>query len=69
MKIAIKIFMIIGSVVMAAAIIPLIWCIPMYMHYSKCAETGKHPSLAFKICTLLFVNVVAGILMLVDDAC
>ena len=64
-----KIFMVIGavSVTLGTCLIGAIWCIPMTMHYFKKTESGEPVSLAFKICTLLFVSQVAGILMLVED--
>lgn len=63
-----KAFMIVGCVSGACAFfIPLLWMLPMFMHYDKCLKQRKEVSTSFKICTLLFVNVVAGVLMLVDD--
>ena len=63
-----KIFMIIGTVASALSLflIPLAWCIPMTMAYWKKLKTGEPISVGFKICTLLFVNTIAGILMLCD---
>lgn len=62
-----KIFMIIGCVVMGFWLIPLAWCIPMTVSY--CNKLSRHEpvSLAFKVCTLLFVSQVAGICMLCDS--
>ncbi|MGI6594970.1 MAG: hypothetical protein ACOX24_07880 [Christensenellales bacterium] len=62
-----KAFMIVGTVVMGLYLIPLIWCLPMTISYSKKIEKGEEVSAGFKICTLLFVNMVAGILMLADN--
>ena len=62
-----KIFMIIATVLSAAAIIPLFWCIPMIIHYNKCLKDGKPVSVGFKVCTLLFVSLIAGVLMLCDN--
>lgn len=66
---ATKIFMIIGTVVMGLTcfLIPLAWCIPMTISYYKKIENGEPISVGFKICTLLFVNLLAGIFMLVDS--
>ena len=63
---AAKIFMIISCVIYAFSLIPLAWCIPMTVHLYRVAERGETPSTAFKICSLLFVNTIAGILMLCD---
>ena len=49
-------------------LIPLAWMIPMTVHYAKITRTGKSPTTGFKVCTLLFVNLIAGILMLCDSA-
>lgn len=59
-----KIFMIISCVVMGLWIITLAWTIPMTMSYSKKIENGEPVTTGFKVCTLLFVNVIAGVLML-----
>ena len=65
---AAKVFMIIGTVVMGLTLwlIPLAWCIPMTVSYFKKIANGEPISTGFKVCTLLFVNVVSGILMLCD---
>lgn len=62
-----KILMIITTVCSAWLIIPLAWCIPMILHYNKCLKNGEPVSTAFKVCVLLFVNTIAGILMLCDN--
>ncbi len=54
-------------VVAFVMLIPLCWILPMTLLYNKAAKNGKKVSLAFEICTLLFVNTFAGILMLVDS--
>ena len=46
--------------------IAVAWCIPMTVHYFKCCEDNRQPSTGFKVCTLLFVNLIAGICMLID---
>lgn len=62
-----KVFMILGCVSMAFLyLIPLAWCIPMTIHYFKAIKNGEKLSTAFKVCSLLFVNLVAGIIMLCD---
>lgn len=43
-------------------LIPLAWTIPMTVYYFKHEKVG----IAFKICALLFVNLIAGICMLCD---
>ena len=66
LKTTAKIFMIISTIIFAIWLIPLCWCIPMIVNLSDSIRTNKPLSIEFKICTLLFVNVVAGILLLCD---
>lgn len=62
-----KIFMIIACVINAIPwLIPLAWCIPMTVHLSNAEKNKEKVSVGFKICTLLFVSLVAGILLLCD---
>lgn len=63
---AAKVFMIISTVVMGLYIIPLAWCLPMTISYFNKVKYNQPVSTAFKICSLLFVNTIAGILMLCD---
>ena len=62
-----KIFMIIMTVLAGFALFPLIWMVPMTVHYSHCIRDGRKAGVAFAICTLLFCSVVSGILILVDE--
>ena len=48
-------------------LIPLCWLIPMYKYFIKCRRENIQISIAFKICTLIFVNVIAGILILIRE--
>ena len=61
---AIKVFLIIGCIVGGFALIPLAWCIPMTVSVFRTYNKGCDVSTGMKVCTLLFVNVVAGIIML-----
>ena len=61
-----KIFMIISAVLYAWCLIPLIWCIPMITSLSNKMRTGEKVTTSFKVCTLLFVSLIAGILLLCD---
>ena len=49
-----------------SCLIPLAWEIPMVIVLSDKIKNGKPISTGFKVCTLLFVNTVAGILLLCD---
>ena len=66
LAIAAKILMIISTVAMGLYLIPLAWCIPMTISYCKKIKAGEPVSTGFKVCTLLFVNTISGILMLCD---
>ena len=61
-----KVFMIIGALAQAWAVLPLAWCIPMIIVYFKKTKNGEPVSTAFKVCTLIFVNIWAGVFMLCD---
>ncbi len=64
---AAKILMIVSTVIMGFYIIPLAWCIPMTIAYNNMLKNNQPVSTGFKICTLLFVNTISGILMLCDN--
>ena len=61
------IFMIISTVSLGIFIIPLAWCIPMTIHCYRCYEGQEKASIGFSICTLIFVSLVAGILLIVES--
>lgn len=67
LKSMIGILMIVSTVAAASGLIPLAWCIPMTVSYYKHAEEKKALSTSFKVCTVIFVNSTAGIMMLLDD--
>ena len=66
---AAKVFMVLGTVInsLLLYVIPLAWCLPMTIIYFKKINKGEPVGVGFKICTLLFVNTIAGILMLCDS--
>ena len=59
-------FMVVGTVILGLAIIPLAWCLPMTIIARQKIKKGQELGVGFKVCTLLFVNLVAGILLLCD---
>ncbi|MGN1223120.1 MAG: zinc-ribbon domain-containing protein [Christensenellales bacterium] len=60
-----KIFMIIGTIASAFFyLIPLAWTIPMTVSFYNKVNNNEKISVGFKVCSLLFVNTIAGILML-----
>ena len=66
LTIIVFVLMIIGTVTLGFALIPLIWCIPMTIHYNNLRENKEKPSLAFAICSLIFVSVFAGVIMIIQ---
>ena len=68
LRTAAKVFMILGCVFTAFYfLIPLCWTVPMTVSYCRRSAQGIPIGTGFKVCSLLFVNLVAGILMLCDD--
>ena len=66
---ATKVFMIIATVLMALWTfgIALAWCLPLTIGYCNKIKRGEPISTGFKVCSLLFVSMIAGILMLCDN--
>ena len=44
--------------------LPLAWVLPMTLNYIKKSKANEPTTLAFKICTLIFVSLLVGVLML-----
>ena len=57
---------VISTVSVCWAIIPLAWMIPMTVHSWGIYKGTKANSVAFAVCTLIFVNVIGGILLCVS---
>ncbi len=55
---------IIGIAYIVASCIPLAWCLPMTLTLNRKIKNHESVGIAFKICTLIFVNTIAGILLL-----
>ena len=62
--IAAKIFLIISCVAQGVFLLPLAWCLPITISICKKLNSGEPISVGLKICALLFVNTIAGILLL-----
>lgn len=58
------VFMILSCVFLGLYLIPLIWCIPMTVCLNRQLKSGEPISVGFKICILIFVSLIAGILLL-----
>ena len=65
---AINVFMILSCVLMGIAfLISLAWTLPMTLSVRRRLSNREPIGVGFKVCTLLFVNLVAGILLLCAD--
>lgn len=64
---AAKVFMIISCISMGWMIIPLFWLIPMTCKISNREKNNEKLSTGFKVCVLLFANVLSGIFLLCDN--
>ena len=62
------VMMILGTVAIALCtfLIGLAWTIPMTVLYYNKIKRGEPISTGFKVCSLLFVSMIGGILMLCD---
>lgn len=60
------VLMIIVTVITAFALIPMAWCIPMTISVKRNYKSGKKNSIGLKVCTLLFMGLIPGILLLCD---
>lgn len=58
---------VISCVLGTAAIIPLAWMIPMTVHSWGIYKGKKPNTIPFGVCTLIFVNLIGGILLLVSN--
>lgn len=58
------VFAIISCVAFGFALFPLAWMIPMTVYMSRKLNAREPMSIAFKVCTLIFLNTVSGILLL-----
>lgn len=61
------IFMIISTVSVGWAIIPLAWMVPMTVMAWGIYKGTRPNTTAFGVCSLIFVSLVAGILLLVSN--
>lgn len=61
------IFCIISTVSMAVFILPLAWCIPMTVRAWGIYKGTKPNTTVFGVCSLIFLSLVAGILLLISN--
>lgn len=53
-----------GVIIMLCCCIPLAWTLPMTITVNNRAKNHEPIGVALKVCTLIFVNTIAGILLL-----
>lgn len=57
----------ISTIACGWCIIPLAWMVPLTISVYKGYKGEKEMSMALRVCVLIFVNMIAGILLLVDN--
>lgn len=67
METIVKILLILGCVSFGWMIIPLAWCIPITVTIFKRFKNNEPIRTGLKVCTLIFVNLIAGICLLCMD--
>lgn len=61
------IFSAIGLICGIGSLVPLLYGIPMTVYCYKAYKGTYEPSIAFSVCLLIFFNLIAGILLLVQS--
>ena len=64
MNVVVKVFLILGCVAQGWLIIPLAWCLPITISIFHAMRDNRTIGTGLKICSLLFVNTIAGICLL-----
>lgn len=59
-----KIFLIIGCVAQGWLLLPLAWCLPITLSVCGKMKRGEPIGTGLKVCALLFVNLISGIILL-----
>lgn len=64
LAVASKIFLILGCIAQGWLLIPLAWCLPITISVCNRMKRNEPVGTGLKVCSLLFVNTIAGILLL-----
>jgi hypothetical protein len=64
METVVKIFLIMGCISQGWLLLPLAWCLPITISVFNSFRDKKPIGTGMKVCTLLFVNLIAGICLL-----
>lgn len=64
LAVAAKVFLILGCIAQGWALIPLAWCLPITITAWGRMKRNEPVGTGLKVCSLLFVSLIAGILLL-----
>jgi len=64
LAIASKIFLILGCIAQGWLLLPLAWCLPITIFVCDKMKRGESIGTGLKVCALLFVSLLGGILLL-----
>ncbi len=64
LAIASKIFLILGCIAQGWMLIPLAWCLPITISVCNKMKNNEPVGTGLKVCSLLFVSLLGGILLL-----
>ncbi len=64
LAVASKIFLILGCVAQGWLLLPLAWCLPIAISICNKMKNNEPVGVGLKVCALLFVNLIGGILLL-----
>ena len=64
MQTIIKVFLILGCITQGWLLIPLAWCLPITISVFNSFRDKKPIGTGLKVCTLLFVSLISGIMLL-----
>lgn len=67
MNTVIKVFLILGCIAQGWLLVPLAWCIPITVSIFHAMRDNRPIGTGMKVCTLIFVNLVAGICLLCNE--
>ena len=64
LAVASKIFLILGCVLQGCFLLPLAWCLPITISVCGRMNRNEPVGVGLKVCSLLFVSLIGGILLL-----
>lgn len=64
LAVASKIFLILGCIAQGWLLLPLAWCLPITISICSRMKRNEPVGTGLKVCALLFVNLIGGILLL-----